>query len=446
MGKIIIRNGLVVNEGVARHLDILINGQRIEKIDHSINEQGLIKELVAEERLVLPGIIDDQVHFREPGLTHKATIASESRAALAGGTTSFMEMPNTQPPALTQKLLSDKYDIAANTSYANYSFYMGASNENLEEVLRTDGQQVCGVKIFMGSSTGKMLVDDRQVLEKLFANVPILIATHCEDEQTIKRNTEKYRSRFGERLTAAHHPLIRSREGCLLSSSLAVELAHRYGTRLHVLHISTEDELYLFDSDEELANKRITAEVCVHHLYFSAADYGLLGNKIKCNPAIKNVEDQNALLQALRKNRLDVIATDHAPHTLAEKERPYLEAPSGLPLVQHSLNIMSEFCQKGLINWQEVVQKMCHAPATAFQVKDRGYLREGYCADVVVFDPRPEWKVDRSNILYKAGWSPLEGKEWKGKVEHVILNGHHVVVNGKVSEVRMGERLIFMRH
>ncbi|MCB0686861.1 MAG: dihydroorotase, partial [Saprospiraceae bacterium] len=355
--------------------------------------------------------------------THKANIYTEAKAAVAGGVTTFMEMPNTKPPALTQELLQNKYDIAAETSWANYSFFMGASNDNLEEVLKTNSGDVCGVKIFMGSSTGNMLVDDTKVLEHLFSQVPMLIATHCEDEYTIEYNLEKFIKTYGKDLTAKYHPEIRSAEGCLLSSSLAVKLAKKYNTRLHILHISTADELVLFENLLPLSEKRITSEVCVHHLYFDASDYEALGNQIKCNPAIKKSENKAALFAGLLDDRLDIIATDHAPHTWEEKMRPYLDAPSGLPLVQHSLYIMLDFYHQGKISLEKIVEKMCHAPSQCFQIDRRGYIREGYWADMVLVDPEMIWTVNKENIYYKCGWSPLEGKQFKGRVVKTFVNG-----------------------
>ena len=444
MKDLVIKGGQIINEGTSSYVDIHIRHGRIEKVDGNIMLDVAHQEIVAEGLLVIPGIIDDQVHFREPGLIHKASIKSESRAALLGGVTSFMEMPNTKPPALTQELLSDKYAIAARDAYANYSFYMGASNDNIEEVLKTNGEDVCGIKIFMGSSTGNMLVDDAVVLEKLFEEIPLLIATHCEDEGTIRKNNEEFIRTYGrEKLTAQLHPLIRSREGCLLSSRLAKNLAEKYGTRLHILHISTADEIELFRNDIPLSEKKITAEVCVHHLYFNADDYSTLGNKIKCNPAIKNVSDQDALFAALLDDTFDVIATDHAPHTHEEKSRIYIDAPSGLPLVQHSLTIMLDFYHRGKISLPKIVEKMCHAPAICFGVRERGFIREGYHADLVIVDPKKKWSITSDNIAYKCGWSPLEGREFQGQVKEVILNGVHAVSNGQIMAENSGERLCF---
>ncbi|MCB0667926.1 MAG: dihydroorotase [Saprospiraceae bacterium] len=422
MRSTLIKSATLINEGQMNQQDLLIRSGRIEKIGTNIDVSA-DREIDATGLWLLPGIIDDQVHFREPGLTYKASIGSESKAAVAGGVTSFMEMPNTKPPALTQSLLEDKYQIAARDSWANYSFFMGASNDNIEEVLKTDPRRVCGVKVFMGSSTGNMLVDDSQVLEGLFREVPMLIATHCEDEATIRFNLEKLKRVYGDKLSAKHHPEIRSAEGCLLSSGLAVKLARKYNTRLHILHISTEDELALFDNQLPLAEKRITAEVCVHHLFFDASDYETLGNQIKCNPAIKASENKLALFDALLEDRLDIIATDHAPHTWEEKNQPYLDAPSGLPLVQHGLNLMLEFYQKGKITPEKIVEKMCHAPAECFRLQERGYLREGYWADLILVDPAETWKVTKENLYYKCGWSPLEGYQFTGSVKQTFVNG-----------------------
>ncbi len=443
MSNICIKNGLIINEGTSTEGDILIENGRIAKIDTQL-DSGNAREIVAEGKYIIPGIIDDQVHFREPGLTYKADIASESRAAIMGGVTTFMEMPNTKPSCLTQELLQDKYDIAEKTAYANYSFFMGASNDNIEEVLKTNKSNVCGLKIFMGSSTGNMLVDNEQVLENLFSKHDFLIATHCEDEATIRKNMELFKERYGDKLTAEHHPQIRNREGCYLSSSLAVRLAKKHGTRLHILHLSTADELSLFSNDVPLKDKRITAEACVHHMYFDETMYPELGNKIKCNPAIKSVQDREAIFAAVLDDRLDIIATDHAPHTMEEKAKPYMSAPSGLPLVQHSLNIMMDFHQQGKISMERVIEKMCHAPAICFDIKERGFLREGYHADIVLVDPNKQWSVDKSNVAYKCGWSPLEGKQFTGSVDSTIVSGVEVY-NGKETLQGFGKRVLFER-
>jgi dihydroorotase len=444
MKRTIIRNGRPVNRGQITEADLYLEGGRIVEIAPQINRPADL-EIDATGCFVLPGIIDDQVHFREPGLTHKAEIYTEARAAVAGGVCSFMEMPNTKPAALTQELLEEKYQRAAEVSLANYSFFMGASNDNLDEVLRTDGHRVCGVKVFMGSSTGNMLVDDTEVLDSLFRECPLLIATHCEDEATVRHNMAEYRSRYGDFIPVDAHPKIRNVEACLKSSSLAVELAKKYGTRLHILHISTAEELNLFSNTLPLEQKRITSEVCVHHLHFSSDDYERLGNQIKCNPAIKAPRHRNALLPALLDNRLDIIATDHAPHTWAEKQLPYAEAPAGVPLVQHSLNLMLEFYQQGRISMERIVEKMCHAPAVCFQVQDRGYLDEGAWADIVVLNPEERWTVEKDNIYYKCGWSPFEGKEFKGRIRQTFVSGHLAYNQGKFDESKKGERMLFNR-
>jgi len=438
----LIKNTTIVNRGQIFHGDILIKRGRIEKIASSI-EAPTAKELDGSKYHALPGIIDDQVHFREPGLTHKAHIASEAKAALSGGVTSFMEMPNTKPPTLTQTLLAEKYQIAANTSLANYSFFMGASNDNLEEVLKTNPKNVCGIKVFMGSSTGNMLVDDPKTLENLFSKVSMLIATHCEDEQTIRRNEELFREKYGAHIPIAFHPAIRNVEGCYLSSSMAVELAQKHNTRLHILHISTKDELDLFANLLPLPEKRITAEVCVHHLYFNQNDYESLGTQIKCNPAIKSQVHQAALLQALLEDKLDIIATDHAPHTWEEKQNSYFLAPSGVPLVQHALNIMLEFYQQGLITLEKIVEKMCHAPALCFRVADRGFLEEGAWADITLVDLKEVWKVEKQNIYYQCAWSPLEGKNLHGRVKSTFVNGHLAYHHGQFNGNQKGQRLLF---
>lgn len=442
MPTILIRNAQIVNRGKIQEADLLVKNGRIEKIAPSITGSADI-EIDAAGRYLIPGIIDDQVHFREPGLTHKANIASESRAAVAGGVTSFMEMPNVNPPSVTQELLEEKYQIGARTSLANYSFFMGTTNDNLEEVLRTNPQNVCGIKIFMGSSTGNMLVDSPSTLERVFAESPMLIATHCEDEATVRDNLARFKAQYGESMTAEFHPLIRDEKACYRSSSMAIDLAKRHGTRLHILHISTKDELALFRNDIPLKDKKITAEVCVHHLYFSADDYARLGNQIKCNPAIKSTENRDALFPALLDDRLDIIATDHAPHTWEEKSQPYLQAPAGLPLVQHSLNVMLDFYHAGRISLERIVEKMCHAPATLFRIEERGFLDEGYWADMALVDLDHEWTVQPDNVLYKCGWSPLMGKTFRGKVQSTLVSGHLAWHEGQLREGKMGERLRF---
>ncbi len=441
----LIINGLIINEGQRRVADIRIENGFIAQIDGELSARVGETVIDAQGQWVLPGVIDDQVHFREPGLTHKATIGSESRAAVAGGVTSFMEMPNTVPNALTQELLADKYAIAARTSMANYSFFMGASNTNLDEVLRTDPETVCGVKVFMGSSTGNMLVDNEHTLSNLFAQCPMLIATHCEDEATIRTNTARFKAEFGDDAPARIHPLVRDELACLRSSSMAVELAKQHNTRLHILHISTADELDLFDNTLPLAAKRITAEVCVHHLWFSADDYDRLGNQIKCNPAIKAPHHRAALWQALLDDRLDIIATDHAPHTWAEKQQLYWQSPSGLPLVQHPLLMMLNRASTGDISVETVVRKMAHAPADCFQLDRRGYLREGYWADLVLVNPAQPTAVTSDSILYQCGWSPLLGYTFQHSVTHTIVSGELVYRNGTFLQERAGERLRFNR-
>lgn len=442
MSTILIKSAKIVNKGKIFVGDLFIKDQFIQRIDNVIDLPA-DHEINAEGLYAIPGIIDDQVHFREPGLTHKANIYSEAKAAVAGGTTSFMEMPNTKPPALTQELLQAKYDIGANTSLANYSFFMGASNDNLEEVLKTDVKTVCGIKVFMGSSTGNMLVDDETTLRGLFSKVPMLIATHCEDEATIRENLAAYVAKYGEDIPIAMHPLIRNEAGCYRSSSLAINLAKEFNTRLHILHISTADELSLFRNDIPLQEKKITSEVCVHHLYFSSDDYQSLGTQIKCNPAIKAAHHKTALFEALLDDRLDIIATDHAPHTWEEKQRVYTKAPSGVPLVQHSLNVMLEFYHQGLISLERIVEKMSHAPAQCFQIDRRGFLEEGQYADVVLLDTEKYWEVDKSNIYQKCGWSPFEGHTFKGQVQSTIVSGHLAYHQGAFDESQFGQRMTF---
>lgn len=440
----LIKNARIVNRGTITAGDILIKGQRIEKIAPSISHPSA-KIIDARGQLAIPGIIDDQVHFREPGLTHKGEIYTEARAAVAGGTTSFMEMPNVKPATLTQELLEAKYQRAAQCALANYSFYMGASNDNVEEVLRTDPRTVCGVKIFMGSSTGNMLVDNEKTLDNLFSKVPMLIATHCEDEATIRANLAVAKAQYGDDIPVEMHPIIRSVEGCYKSSSMAVDLAKKHGTRLHILHISTKDELELFRNDIPLKEKRITAEVCVHHLFFNSDQYAEKGVRIKWNPAVKAPVHQEALLPALLADKLDVIATDHAPHLPSEKANSYLSCPSGGPLVQHALNVMLDFYHRGAISLEKIVEKMCHAPADCYQVAERGYLDEGYFADIALVDENHNWTVDSDNILYKCGWSPFEGHTFKGKVNTTIVSGHLAYHDGQFDESQWGQRLHFNR-
>ena len=443
MSQILIRNSAVVNEGTIQYKDVLVKDGFIEKIDNNITVPGNVREINGEGMHLLPGVIDDQVHFREPGLTHKATIGTEARAAVAGGVTTFMEMPNTNPPALTQEILEDKYAIAAANSVANYSFFMGVSNENTDEVLRTNNRKkdVCGVKIFMGSSTGNMLVDNYLTLNKIFSESELLIATHCEDERVIKANKEKY----PDADNASYHPLIRDVEACFESSFSAVQLAMKHNTRLHILHISTAKELQLFGNMLPLTEKRITSEVCVHHLHFTADDYATYGNLIKCNPAIKAPENRKALWEALLDDRLDIIATDHAPHTWEEKQLPYQQAPSGVPLVQHSLPLMLQYVKEGNISIEKVVEKMSHAPAQCFQINKRGYIREGYFADLVLVDMNKSQTVSKQNILYKCGWSPFEGHSFPASVCYTIVSGNVAYENGKVNDSVRGQRLSFDR-
>lgn len=439
----LIKGATVVNEGTSKVQDVLIKNGHIERIDSNIQPTGNCEEINAEGLHLLPGVIDDQVHFREPGLTHKANIGSEARAAVAGGTTTFMEMPNTNPPALTQELLEDKYAIAAHTSVANYSFFMGVSNSNADEVLKTNAKRndICGVKIFMGSSTGDMLVDNYVTLNKIFSESELLIATHCEDENVVNANKAKY----ADANDASFHPIIRDEIACFNSSFSAIQLAKQCNTRLHILHISTAKELQLFGNMLPLADKRITSEVCVHHLHFTADDYARYGNQIKCNPAIKAKENKAALWEALLDDRLDIIATDHAPHTWEEKSQPYQKAPAGVPLVQHSLLLMLQYVKEGRISIEKVVEKMAHAPATCFQIAKRGYIREGYHADLVLVDMNGGYTVSKSNILYKCGWSPFEGHAFPATVHTTFINGEVAYTNGKVNDSVRGQRLRFDR-
>ena len=447
MQKYLIKNIRVVNEGAIKTADVLIANERIEKIGTPITLNNTnYTEINGEGKYLFPGVIDDQVHFREPGLTHKASIYTESKAAVAGGVTSFMEMPNTVPPAFTQELLEQKYEIAKNTSLANYSFYMGTSNDNADEVLRTNDKRkdICGIKIFMGSSTGNLLVDNPTTLDKVFSESEVLIATHCEDEKLIKANLEKLKTEKKE-LTAADHPIIRNEDVCYNSSLYAIQIAKKYNTRLHILHISTEKELQLFTNLIPLKEKRITAEVCVHHLHFTSEDYARLSNLIKCNPAIKEPKNKEALWKALLDDRLDVIATDHAPHTLAEKDEPYERAHAGLPLVQHPLLLMLHYYKQGKISLKKITSKMSHAIADCFQIKDRGYTRESYFADLVIVDLNQKTKVIKENILYKCGWSPLENFEFSASITHTFVNGNLVYENGRFNESIKGQRLKFLR-
>lgn len=452
-----ITNVRIVNEGKVFKGEVLVCGGRISKILHEhehfrpySTEQDIIR-IDARGKYLIPGVIDDQVHFRDPGLTHKGDIYTESKAAVAGGVTSYMEMPNTMPPALTQELLEEKYLMASEKSLANFSFYMGTSNENIDEVLKTDPAKHCGIKIFMGASTGNLLVDNPETLDTLFKNAPTLLAVHCEDESTIKENAARFRKKYGDDIPVEFHPEIRSEEACYRSSSLAVSLAGKHGTRLHVLHLSTANEIVLFKEDVPLKEKKITGEVCVHHLWFSDEDYKRLGAKIKWNPAIKSPADRDALWQALKEGRLDVVATDHAPHTLEEKSNTYFKAPSGGPLVQHSLTAMIEMGRQRDFPIEKVVETMCHAPADCFGIEERGYIREGYYADLVLVDPESEWKVSSGNILYKCGWSPFENVTFHSRITHTFVNGRLVYDADKellediFDEKVRGERLTFNR-
>jgi dihydroorotase len=445
MTNYVLKNASIVNEGKITVSDIRISEGRITKIASDITPgaDDVIMDLSGKH--VFPGMIDDQVHFREPGLTHKATIASEARAAVAGGVTSFMEMPNTVPNALTQELLADKYAMAAAGSLANYSFFMGAGNDNLEEVLKTNSRDVCGIKIFMGSSTGNMLVDNTQTLEKLFSSCEMLIATHCEDEPTVRARTALFKEKYPENAPAYIHPLVRNEEACYLSSSMAVDLAKKNNTRLHILHISTEEELALFETGKAVKDKKITAEVCVHHLWFDAAQYDTLGNQIKCNPAIKDARHKTALRKALISGELDIIATDHAPHTWEEKSQEFWKSPSGLPLVQHPLLLMIDLAKEGHISLELIAEKTAHAVADCFQIEERGYIREGYWADLAIVDLNKPQTVSKENVLYQCGWSPLEGHTLSASVEHTFVSGHLAYSQGAFNEAVKGKRLLFNR-
>jgi dihydroorotase len=444
MRNYLIKNISIVNEGKVSTADLLVKNGRIEKMGTGIQPDFAVTEINGEGKHLLPGAIDDQVHFREPGLTHKATIYTEAKAAIAGGVTSFMEMPNTLPPAFTQDLLEQKYSIGAQSSLANYSFYMGTSNDNADEALRANDKKrdICGIKIFMGSSTGNLLVDNYLTLDRLFRESEVLIATHCEDEKIIRQNLERLRGENRE-LVPADHPLIRDAEACFESSLTAIQFAQKHNSRLHIFHLSTQKEMQLLGNLLPLEEKRITAEVCVHHLHFTSDDYARLGNKIKCNPAIKAPNNREALWQALLEDRLDLIATDHAPHTLEEKEGPYERAHAGLPLVQHSLLLMLHYVKEGRISLEKVVEKMSHAVATCFRIAERGYIREGYFADLVIADLNKPSRVSAEGILYKCGWSPLEGFEFPATVTHTFVNGHLVYGNGVFDESHWGQRLRF---
>lgn len=446
MSTFLIKNAKIVNEGEIFEGDVLIENEIIKEIADKISPKSSECIIVdAEGNYLIPGVIDDQVHFREPGLTHKGNIASESKAAIAGGITSFIEQPNTVPNAVTQELLEQKYQIAAETSFANYSFMMGGTNDNLEEVLKTNPRNVAGIKLFLGSSTGNMLVDNQEVLEKIFSSTKMLIAVHCEDEATIKTNLEHYKEEYGNDIPMKCHPLIRSAEACYKSSSKAIELAKKTGARLHIFHVSTAKETDLFSNKIPLEEKQITAEVCVHHLWFTDADYETKGSLIKWNPAVKTQADRDALWEALLDDRIDVIATDHAPHTLEEKMNSYLTCPSGGPLVQHALIAMFEAHLKGKISVEKIVEKMCHNPAKIFKIEKRGFIKEGYYADLAIVNSHLPWVVKKENILYSCGWSPFEGTNFKSRVTHTFVNGKLVYANGKVKEVKAGQRLLFER-
>lgn len=442
----LIKNAKIINEGQIIEGDILIEDDLIKEIDSSISVKSAdINVIDVEGNYVLPGLIDDQVHFREPGLTHKANIETESKAALAGGITSFIEMPNTNPQTTTVEKLEEKFAIAANSSHANYSFMFGGTNDNLEEILKVDSKGVAGLKLFLGSSTGNMLVDDPKVLEKIFSSTDMVISVHCEDEQTIRENLAEYKAKYGDDIPMKFHPIIRSEEACYLSSSKAIELAEKTGARLHVFHLSTGKETDLFTNKIPLKDKKITAEVCIHHLWFSDEDYETKGSRIKWNPAVKTAKDRNKLWEALLDDRIDVIATDHAPHTVDEKNNPYTSAPSGGPLVQHALVALLECFHKGKISLEKIVEKACHNPAILFDLEKRGYIREGYYADLVVADLNAPWTVNKDNILYKCGWSPFEGSTFKSRITHTFVNGQLAYNNFKVLNVKAGQRLTFSR-
>ncbi len=441
----LIQNAKIVNENRVFSGDVLIKDEIISKIADKIEPTGDETVIDANGKYLIPGMIDDQVHFREPGLTHKANIATESKAAVAGGITSFIEMPNTSPQATTQELLEDKFEIASKTSYANYSFMFGGTNDNLDELLKTNPRNVAGIKLFLGSSTGNMLVDNEEVLEKIFSSTDLVISVHCEDEGTIRKNTAEFKEKYGDDIPVKFHPIIRSEEACYLSSSKAIELAKKTGARLHVFHLSTAKETELFRNDIPLKDKKITAEVCIHHLWFTDADYDRKGTHIKWNPAVKTQQDKDGLWKALLDDRIDVIATDHAPHTLEEKANVYTKAPSGGPLVQHAVVALFEKVKEGVISIEKVVEKMCHNPAILFQVEKRGYIKEGYYADIVLVDPNDPWEVSRDNVLYKCGWSPFEGVTLSSKITHTFINGNLMYDNGVFNEEIKGKRLLFER-
>ncbi len=445
MKSYLIKNANIVNENKVFKGDVLIEGNYIKEISDEISVTSNVEVIDASGKYLIPGMIDDQVHFREPGLTHKANIATESKAAIAGGITSFIEMPNTVPQATTQQLLEDKFEIASKTSYANYSFMFGGTNDNLEELLKTNPRNVAGIKLFLGSSTGNMLVDNEAVLEKIFSSTDMLISVHCEDEATIRKNTEEYKAKYGDDIPLKYHPVIRSEEACYLSSSKAIELAKKTGARLHVFHLSTEKETHLFRNDIPLEEKKITAEVCIHHLWFTDKDYDKKGTHIKWNPAVKTQKDKDGLWKALLDDRIDVIATDHAPHTIKEKDNVYMKAPSGGPLVQHAIPAILEKVKEGVLSIEKAVEKMCHNPAKLFKVENRGFIKEGYFADLVLIDVDNNWTVTKENILYKCGWSPFENVNFSHKITHTFVNGNLMFVNGVFDEETKGKRLEFKK-
>jgi len=447
MGSILIKNAIIVNEGKSFRSDLLVTDEIISSIGSSDEMfiPAATRIIDATGKLLLPGVIDDQVHFREPGLTHKGEVFTESRAAVAGGVTSFMDMPNTNPQTISTEILEEKYNIGADRSLINYSFYIGATNDNLKEILNVDPSRVCGIKLFMGSSTGNMLVDNETALKQLFSLATMPVAAHCEDEQEIRKNSIFYRNKYGENVPVRLHPFIRSREACFLSSSRAIELALNYNTRLHILHLSTADEMKLFSNELPLQQKRITAEVCVHHLWFEDTSYDSLGAKIKWNPAIKTKYDRDALRGAVNKNFIDVVATDHAPHTTEEKNNSYFQCPSGGPLIQHSLVLMLELWHRKTFTLEKIVEMMCHNPAILFNIRERGFIREGYKADLCIVDPSDPWTVSKENLLYKCGWSPLQGTTFTSKVVTTIVNGNIIYDNGVVDEGYRGQRLMFDR-
>lgn len=445
MGSILIKNATIVNEGKSKKGDVLVKNDLIQSIGHDLNPPDGCRIIDASGMLLIPGIIDDQVHFRQPGLTHKGDIYSESRAAAAGGITSFMDMPNTVPQTITAEALKEKMIVGSENSLVNFSFYIGATNDNLGEIMNVDPREVCGIKLFMGSSTGNMLVDNEDSLRALFSTAPMIITAHCEDENEIKKNTGLYLKKYGEDIPVKIHPLIRSREACLSSSSKAVELATEYNTRLHILHLSTAEEMKLFHNDLPLEEKKVTAEVCVHHLWFDDTSYENSGSKIKWNPAIKTRFDRDALRQAVNNSTIDIIATDHAPHTAEEKRNKYLNCPSGGPLVQHSLVMMLELWHRKIFNLEKVIQMMCHNPAILFNISKRGFIREGYKADLCIINPSDPWIVEKDNLHYKCGWSPMEGTTFRSKVLTTIVNGTIVYDNGVLNDSYRGERLLFER-